>query len=207
MMAVLIIDFVSMAVFLRNCLGFSRLPSAVGGFLFAFGSPRPAQLGHQQLLPQFFTIFALHGLFRFFEPRKMSAKQGIHVFFLSSPRSSGPGSTLAGICSSGCSWPRFGRCACAGIAGRFCTFFYSPVQANRELPPQYQLHIDAKWAALQTGIPTINGYSGNFPKGWWDLWDNRVLDEPTSSRMRDALQKWSTTHGIDRTRVCWIRSP
>jgi len=82
MMAVLIIDFVSMALFLRNCLGFGRLPSAVGGFLFAFGSPRPAQLGHQQLLPQFFTIFALHGLFRFFEPRKMSAKQGIHVFFL-----------------------------------------------------------------------------------------------------------------------------
>ncbi|MGV0025844.1 hypothetical protein [Phormidesmis priestleyi] len=32
--------------------------SAFGGFLFAFGMPRAAQIGHQQLLPQFFTPLA-----------------------------------------------------------------------------------------------------------------------------------------------------
>ena len=104
---------------------------------------------------------------------------------------------------------RKGVAAIAAQIDKGCaTFFYSPVYADnrREVPPQYELHIDAMWAALQTGIPTINGYSGNFPKGWWDLWENKVFDEPTNARMRDAIQKWSTTHGIDRTKVCWIRS-
>ena len=82
MMIVLIIDFASMILLLRNCLGFGPLASALGGFLFAFGAPRLAQLGHQQLLPHFFTMFALYGLFRFFEPRRMNARQGIVLFFL-----------------------------------------------------------------------------------------------------------------------------
>src|SRR5439155_20638717 len=68
MVAVLLLDFVSMLLFLRNCVGLGLLSSALGAFLFAFGSPRLAQLGHQQLLPQFFTMFGLYGLFRFFDP-------------------------------------------------------------------------------------------------------------------------------------------
>src|SRR6266478_100331 len=84
MMAVLTLDYFAMIVFLRNCLGFRAFSSTVGALLFAFASPRLAQMDHQQLLPQFFTVFALYGLFRFFRPARMSSAQGIHLFFLGS---------------------------------------------------------------------------------------------------------------------------
>jgi len=121
MVAILILDFVSMALFLRNCLGFGRLPSAVGAFLFAFGSPRLAQLGHQQLLPQFFTMFAVYGLFRFFEPRKMSAKQGIHIFFLCFAAQLWAGFYLGWYLFLGLLVAAIWRCACSGIAGPSCS--------------------------------------------------------------------------------------
>jgi hypothetical protein len=82
MMVVLTLNFASMTFFLRNCLGFEGFASALGGFLFAFGGPRLVQMGHQQLLPQFFTPLALYGLFRAFEPRRMTPKQGTYLFFV-----------------------------------------------------------------------------------------------------------------------------
>lgn len=41
-----------------------------GSFLFAFCLPRISQLGHQQLLPQFYSVLALLFLFKFFENKK-----------------------------------------------------------------------------------------------------------------------------------------
>jgi len=423
MIAVLILDFVSMALLLRNCLGFGRTASAVGGFLFAFASPRLVQLGHQQLLPQFFTIFALYGLFRAFQPRKMTAPQGIYVFFLClaaqlwaslylgwflclglllmcvwiwclrpyreifldhvarnrktlvagatvalvllvpmavhyayarratgarpwwdaarmvpPPQSwfyLGPqswlyswqpnlelfrriateneqrlgigwitlilaivglyllqrthggwarlmclstiallvlvtlypggftpwklffhvlpgGNAIRGVArvvfvvliplSFGLAYlidtrPRWATAlliaaiclveqgqavggydkiqaradvsALAARVGKDCmAFYYSPVLSDsRDAPPQFKLHLDAMWAALQTGVPTINGYSGKDPRGWWDLWDNRLFDDQSHARMHDSLVRWSTLHHLDAARICWIDSP
>jgi hypothetical protein len=48
------------------------------------------------------------------------------------------------------------RVACA-------SFLYDP-KVRRE--PEFKLQIDAMWASLETGVPTVNGYSGNFPPGW-----------------------------------------
>ena len=412
MIVVLLFDFASMALFLRRCLGFGPLASGIGAFLFAFGSPRLAQLGHQQLLPHFFTLFGLYGLFRFFEPRRMTARQGIYLFFLCLAAQLWAGFYLGwylffallvattwalclrrfrapllqhlskhwtGIAAAGAmsmilvapmayhylkaarevgsrrfadivpmipplqswaylggqswlySWlPRFetfrsisyeheqhlgvgwvtlilavvgfrlyqkrhgGWLTVVGLSaltillvmtlypGGFtpwkylfrivpggtairavarvallmliplsiglaylidtrkslatatvialicigeqaqhidaydkiqlrtdvaaisaqvtknCTaFYYSPFYGNssRETPPQYELHIDAMWVALQTGVPTLNGYSGNAPKGWWDLWSNKAFDDLSKTHLREAIVRWSAKIG------------
>ena len=46
------------------------LPSAMGAYLFTFGLPVVAQIGHAQLLPRFFVPFAFLFLFRLVEERK-----------------------------------------------------------------------------------------------------------------------------------------
>jgi hypothetical protein len=57
MITVLALCFVCFALLMRHYKVNSIL-AAFGAFLFAFGMPRVAQLGHQQLLPQFFTPLA-----------------------------------------------------------------------------------------------------------------------------------------------------
>src|SRR4029453_4226401 len=54
--------FAVLYVFLREALGQSRLAASVGAFLFAFGSARVVQIGHQHLLPQYFSVLALLSL-------------------------------------------------------------------------------------------------------------------------------------------------
>jgi hypothetical protein len=49
-----ILNFVSFAFLLKQ-FKINPFLIALGSFIFAFGMPRIAQLGHQQLLPQFFT--------------------------------------------------------------------------------------------------------------------------------------------------------
>ncbi|WP_190555173.1 hypothetical protein [Trichocoleus sp. FACHB-591] len=57
MIVVLILCFVCFALLMQHYKVNSWL-SAFGAFLFTFGMPRVSQLGHQQLLPQFFTPLA-----------------------------------------------------------------------------------------------------------------------------------------------------
>lgn len=56
MIAVCILNFFSFAFLMRK-YQVGHILSALGAFLFAFSMPRITQLGHQQLLPQFFTPF------------------------------------------------------------------------------------------------------------------------------------------------------
>ncbi|MEH2049706.1 hypothetical protein [Nostoc sp.] len=57
MIAACILCFASFAFLMRR-YKVSHLLSALGAFLFAFSMPRINQIGHQQLLPQFFTPLA-----------------------------------------------------------------------------------------------------------------------------------------------------
>lgn len=57
MITVVILCFICFALLMRHYKVNSWL-AAFGAFLFAFGMPRVAQLGHEQLLPQFFTPLA-----------------------------------------------------------------------------------------------------------------------------------------------------
>ncbi|KAM3112633.1 hypothetical protein [Phormidesmis sp. 146-33] len=64
MICVMSLCFFCFVVLLRHFQIHPTL-SAFGGFLFAFGMPRAAQIGHQQLLPQFFTPLAFLFLWGF----------------------------------------------------------------------------------------------------------------------------------------------
>lgn len=57
MIVACVLCFVSFATLMRYYRA-SHVPTLIGSFLFAFGMPRIVQIGHQQLLPQFFTPLA-----------------------------------------------------------------------------------------------------------------------------------------------------
>jgi len=97
--------------------------------------------------------------------------------------------------------------AVANAVETSCTvFYYSPVfpLTAAVLPAPYKLHLDAMWATLETGVPTINGYAANAPPGWGPLWDNEIVDEDGLGRLRDSLLAWTKSHGLDPARVCWV---
>lgn len=62
MLSVTTLNFLASYVFFRRCFAFSVAASAAGAYLFAYGSPRMANLVHQQLVPQFFVLLALFAL-------------------------------------------------------------------------------------------------------------------------------------------------
>ncbi|MBF2004283.1 MAG: hypothetical protein IGS49_02080 [Chlorogloeopsis fritschii C42_A2020_084] len=64
MIAVSMLNFASFA-FLMKQFRVSHLLSGLGAFFFAFSIPRIAKLGHQQLLPQFFTPIAFFAAWKF----------------------------------------------------------------------------------------------------------------------------------------------
>ncbi len=72
------------------------------------------------------------------------------------------------------------------IRRRDCrVFFYSG--GGRDVPA-YQIHLDAMWAGmLAGGVPTLNGYSGNAPPGWW-------MNDPTA---RPLVLDWAARNGVE----------
>lgn len=76
-------NFVAMYAYLRRCIRLETSPAAFGAFLFAFASPRMAQINHPQLTPCFFPVLSLYGLHRLFEAgeRKIPPQAWIAVFF------------------------------------------------------------------------------------------------------------------------------
>jgi hypothetical protein len=66
MMVVVWLSFVAYVILLRK-FQVSHPLAALGGFLFAFGLPRAAQMGHQQLFPQFFTPIAFLFIWQFIQ--------------------------------------------------------------------------------------------------------------------------------------------
>ncbi|MFT3840981.1 MAG: hypothetical protein QM723_28580 [Myxococcaceae bacterium] len=60
----------------RRGFHFGWAGTAAGAFLFSFGSPRLTQVGHQHLIPQFYTLLALYGLARLFRAERW----GVAIF-------------------------------------------------------------------------------------------------------------------------------
>src|SRR5437763_27613 len=52
------------------------------------------------------------------------------------------------------------------------------------------LQLDAMWAALETRIPTVNGYSGRVPPGW------EFDDLADVSDVEDRLKRWLGPHRL-----------
>jgi hypothetical protein len=66
MLTVLMLNYVSMCVFLARVFRVRALAAAAGAALFAAGGSRLAACYHPQLYPHFFTVVALYALARFF---------------------------------------------------------------------------------------------------------------------------------------------
>lgn len=83
-----------------------------------------------------------------------------------------------------------------------CTaFFYSPVLSGK---PFWETQLDAMWASIERGVPTVNGYSSNLPRGWEPLMAHELsfFDEP---RVRTALTAWLEASEVSPETVCWVQ--
>jgi hypothetical protein len=104
------------------------------------------------------------------------------------------------------------------LAVKPCRYFYfSPILASlpegnadrlRSVLDWFQQqHVDAMWASMQAGIPTINGFSGNSPPGWETLEFSAIGRRADDERLERALAGWVRTQGLDPAGLCWIKLP
>lgn len=92
------------------------------------------------------------------------------------------------------------RSIAARVGPQCESFFYTPTSGEF---PDWKYQVDALWAAVEAGVPTVNGYSGNAPPGW-TLHDNRRFDAAEAARLDSALETWTRSRGVPLERVCRI---
>jgi hypothetical protein len=61
--------------------------------------------------------------------------------------------------------------------------------------PAWRSQIDAMWAADFSGVPTLNGYSGNYPPGW-PLDDCIVRGPEDQARLSRSIEEWVQATGL-----------
>lgn len=64
MLTVSVLNFLAFHLFLTRLCGVGSIAASFGAFLFAFGSPRNVQVGHQHLLPHVYTLLILAAALR-----------------------------------------------------------------------------------------------------------------------------------------------
>jgi hypothetical protein len=103
------------------------------------------------------------------------------------------------------------RATVAAIARRIdrrdVAFFYSPREAPPPGYPHYNYQVDAMWAGLESGVPTVNGYSGHNPPDWAPLAIANVVQECDFDRLEAALRLWARARGLPLDRVGWVGGP
>jgi len=87
--------------------------------------------------------------------------------------------------------------------GPECSAFLSTIIGGTEDPWRY--HVDAMWASMARGVPTLNGYSGNQPPGWPFYPVNIQPGDSTLAPMTAALRRWTTRWRLDPTTICLLR--
>ena len=83
-------------------------------------------------------------------------------------------------------------------------FYYSPHDSPW---PSFKANLDAMWAGLLCGKPTLNGYSGGTPKGLRGLEDSNIIDPIDYLWLSDELDRWKATYGRSAGHVRWIGGP
>jgi hypothetical protein len=84
------------------------------------------------------------------------------------------------------------------------TFYYSP----RDSPyPPAIANLDAMWAGLATGKPTVNGYSGHTPFDWRELEDSNVGSGRKLRILEFVLEDWFEGEGAPVKTLQWIGGP
>ncbi len=82
-------------------------------------------------------------------------------------------------------------------------FLYTPT-TGRQDPWWYQT--DGMWASMNTGVPTINGYSGNVPPGW-PFYRNQIATPAHGLQLTHDLVGWIHRWRLDRLHVCQVITP
>jgi hypothetical protein len=82
-------------------------------------------------------------------------------------------------------------------------FLYTPRGDPDNLVEVAAAHLDAMGAELETGVPTINGYSGNFPPHY-PFANPLIRKDQDLDDMRARLKDWCERHGLDTDSVAWI---
>lgn len=72
-------------------------------------------------------------------------------------------------------------------------FVVQPVTGPRNRAQPRVVNLVAMWAALEVGVPTVNGFYGKQPKRW-------------GLKTRNVAE-WLALHGIDPERVDWVDAP
>ena len=80
-------------------------------------------------------------------------------------------------------------------------FFMTPERGSTG-----KYNLDAMWVQLRTGVPTVNGYSGNQPPGW-PFVNMSMVTEEEERTVKVALTRWLRSHRVDSRRVSWVRVP
>jgi hypothetical protein len=87
------------------------------------------------------------------------------------------------------------------IPARCAAFLYTPLAPNGD---PWWYHGDAMWAALERGVPTVNGYSGNVPRGW-PFYDVIARSPAEDSLLAHALTAWEARWRLAPATVCRVR--
>ncbi len=88
-MVLVTLNFLFMLLILKTGAGFSSFASTIGAYIFAFANIRVVQVGHPQLLPQFYSLLAVFALIKMLSVSRKKAPYSqdtitswIYVFFL-----------------------------------------------------------------------------------------------------------------------------
>lgn len=83
-----------------------------------------------------------------------------------------------------------------------CRAFFISTMAKR---PQPRIHEDAMWAALETGVPTLNGRYGNWPPEWKLFQVNRREGDWRRQRqIRSSFDRWVDYNCLEPAEICWV---
>jgi hypothetical protein len=83
-------------------------------------------------------------------------------------------------------------------------YYIHTIDANdrdRYTGEEYIAQLDAMWAGLEAGQPTINGYSGNAPPGWMSLYFNSMRNENDLRKIEAQVHTWITNRGGDTAAI------
>jgi hypothetical protein len=140
------------------------------------------------------------------------------AYFLAPLRRNGAALAVVALCAAEQYWPtnyyyekassrRDVAALAARIDPRCPAFFYIPVRDPAAAREWWRFQTDAMWASLSVGIPTVNGYSGNYPPGYDALNDVENHEPADESRLRAGLSRWTAQNELDPARVCVISGP
>jgi hypothetical protein len=81
-------------------------------------------------------------------------------------------------------------------------FLYTVVLPKPGPLAPYQL--EAMWASLFAGKPTVNGYSGYPPRGWWELTSRFLTDRAQAEDLPELANELAAL-GSPLEQLCWLR--